>query len=75
VPVCPDSDRDEEKANLKKQQGGTTENIPDIPRVRKPEEIHIIVVGSSLDLSMIWDAPSGQKTKAIRSATLTKAGR
>jgi hypothetical protein len=67
--------RDEEKANLKKQQGGKTENIPDIPRVRKPEEIHIMVVGSSPGLSMIWNAPSGQETKAIRGATLTKAGR
>jgi hypothetical protein len=67
--------RDEEKANLKKQQGGKTENMPDMPRVRKPEEIHIVVAGSSPGLSMIWDAPSGQETKAIRGATLTKAGR
>jgi hypothetical protein len=51
------------------------ENIADVPCLQKPERIHIAVVGGSPGYSYVWESPTGQATKLIRGAALTKAGR
>ena len=51
------------------------ENVANIPCLQKPERIHIAVVGGTPGYSYVWESPTGQATKLIRGAALTKAGR
>jgi hypothetical protein len=54
---------------------GKSGSVVDFPLLQAPDKIHIVVVGDSPGLSLVWESPSGQATKLIRGATLTKAGR
>ena len=56
-------------------QENKIESIADIPCLQKPERIHIAVVGGSPGYAYVWESPTGQATKLIRGAALTKAGR
>jgi hypothetical protein len=49
--------------------------IEDLPRVRTPEEVHIVIAGASPGYSFVWESPTGNGTKLIHGATLTQAGR
>ncbi len=64
------------------EQGYMGEGAGELPRVWKPEDIHIVVVGGSPGYTVVWSygeaSPPdrmGQLTKKIRGAALTKAGR
>jgi len=64
------------------EQGYMGESAGELPRVWRPEDIRIIVVGGMPGYTFVWNygeaSPPdrmGQGTKLIRGATLTKAGR